>query len=272
MKKEPLVIFLKGLWVGGTMTVPGVSGGTMAIVMGVYDRLVHSISCFFQEPKKSILFLLEFAVGGMLGVIAFARLITMLLQNSVWGTAVEFFFVGAVAAGLPLIVRESKVEKVNWKVLICIAVGILLVVGIAQIPDGAFQLDQQVGAKGVLMQVLCGFVVAIALVFPGISASQMLYMFGIYDVIMNEIGNLNFVPLIPLAVGLFLGIILTTKLIERLIQVYPKETYMVILGFVVASVWELFPGFVEFLNIRCILLGIAGFVVVYFFSSRELSS
>lgn len=269
MGKETIITLLKGIWVGGTMTVPGVSGGTMAIVMGIYDKLVSSISSFFKKPKESAIFLISFCVGGLAGVILFARMITTLLADEIWGVPIQFFFVGAVAAGLPLIVKESKVVKVNWRVVLCILVGILLVVGIAQIPDGVFSVGNEGGMSGILLQLVCGFIVAIALVFPGISASQMLYMFGIYEGIMNNIANLQFLPLIPLALGLVIGIILTTKLIEKMLQKFPGATYMVILGFVLASVWELFPGISKLFNWRCLVLLVAGFMIIYWFSSRE---
>ena len=81
-QRENIKTLLKGAWVGGTMTVPGVSGGSMAMVLGIYDRLITSVSRIFKEPGKSIPFLLWFAVGGCAGIVLFSRGISLLLTKS----------------------------------------------------------------------------------------------------------------------------------------------------------------------------------------------
>lgn len=269
MGKNFLVTLLKGAWVGGTMTVPGVSGGTMAIIMGMYDDLISSVSSFFKNPKKHGLFLLAFSAGGVCGLILFARMMSVLLKDPVWGIPLGFFFVGAVAAGVPVLVRESKVKKINVKAIVCIIIGMILVMGIARIPQGSIAVGGDSGITGILMQFFCGIIIALALVLPGISASQMLYMFGIYDQIMNNVATFNFLPLIPIVLGLVAGILISTKIIERLINEFPRETYMVILGFVIASVYEIFPDLKELIQWRSVLLLVAGFVVITLISSRE---
>ena len=100
--RENTKILLKGAWVGGTMTVPGVSGGTMAMVLGIYDRLISSVSRVFKEPKQSIPFLLWFALGGAGGILLFSRGISLLLSSR-WEVPARFFFLGAVGGGIPLI-------------------------------------------------------------------------------------------------------------------------------------------------------------------------
>ena len=98
MNREGITTILKGMWIGGTMTVPGVSGGSMAMIMGIYDRLITSVSSFFKHPKESVTFLALFVGGAGLGMILFARLINTLLTGPA-DIPVRFFFLGAVAGG-----------------------------------------------------------------------------------------------------------------------------------------------------------------------------
>ena len=100
MKHFDWVTILKGMWVGGTMTVPGVSGGSMAMILGVYDRLIASVSGFFKEPVKSIVFLGQFVAGAGVGMVLFSRLITWLLTTRA-DIPLRFFFLGAVAGACP---------------------------------------------------------------------------------------------------------------------------------------------------------------------------
>ena len=108
--RENIKILLKGAWVGGTMTVPGVSGGTMAMVLGIYDRLISSVSRVFKEPKQSIPFLLWFALGGAGGILLFSRGISLLLSSR-WEVPARFFFLGAVGGGIPLIFKEAGIKE-----------------------------------------------------------------------------------------------------------------------------------------------------------------
>ena len=103
-----IVTFLKGLWVGGTMTVPGVSGGSMAILLGVYDQLIHAVNSFWKE-KTNLLFLLVFAGGGGLGMLLFSRGLLSLLER--YPLPLGYFFLGAVAGGIPLIFRSARVRE-----------------------------------------------------------------------------------------------------------------------------------------------------------------
>ena len=112
MNRDNVKIILKGMWIGGTMTVPGVSGGSMAMIMGVYDRLISSISSFFKEPAESMAFLLKFVLGAGTGMVLFSRFISYLFTTRA-DVPLRFFFLGAVAGGVPMIYREAGVKKLD---------------------------------------------------------------------------------------------------------------------------------------------------------------
>ena len=103
-------IILSGAFIGGTMTVPGVSGGTMAIIIGIYEQLLGAINGLKKNPKENIIFLIKFLLGACIGFLFFAKLITGLIDNDMTGGFVRFFFCGIVIGGIPLLVKKSEVK------------------------------------------------------------------------------------------------------------------------------------------------------------------
>lgn len=275
VKSESAITVLKGLWVGGTMTVPGVSGGSMAIIAGIYDKLLSSVGGIWKNPKESISFLVKFMIGALAGIFVFANIITMLLETRA-EIPLRFFFLGAVAGGIPLIMKEAKVIKFSPKLIIYIVAGFLCVWLIGMIPDGFFAVGT-VGIKGIIIQFAGGFLIAVALVLPGISASQMLYMLGIYETIMASVSAGKIFELIPISLGMLAGTFLTASFLEKLLNKYPTASYMIILGFMLGSIPELFPdisggtnGISIVLNIiLCVLSLICGFMLILKLSSLE---
>lgn len=231
---------IKGLFVGSTMLVPGVSGGSMAMILGIYDRLISAVSSFRKEPKRNMLFLILFSLGALFGMILFAKPILSAIER--WQQPMLYFFIGIVLGGIPLIIKKAQVTAFHWKLIVLPVIGAVSVFLLAQMPT----IDAQEGSSQImhiLMLIVAGFVSAIALVLPGISVSYMLLLLGMYDTTMRAISQLYFPFLLPLGIGLVLGIISTTKLLETLMNHYTQSTYLVIFGFVLGSVYEILPGF-----------------------------
>ena len=269
MDRDNLITILKGMWIGGTMTVPGVSGGSMAMILGVYDRLISSVSSFFKNPGKSMSFLVRFVLGAGVGMVLFSRFISFLFTTRA-DVPLRFFFLGAVAGGVPMIYREAGIRKISLGAVAYPVIGILGVVILALLPTGLFAPDGSFGPGDVLIQLAGGVIIAVGLVLPGISVSQMLYMLGIYEGIIKNISTLNILPLIPLGAGVLGGIFLTTKVLERLMQRHPQPTYLIILGFMFGSLPELFPGIPAGTDLAASLLaGAAGFAALYVMSVKE---
>ena len=262
-----LNVFLKGLIIGGTMTVPGVSGGSMAMILGIYERLISSISSFFKQIKENVIFLAIFLAGSGLGIFLFAKSLLSLMEA--YPLPVRYFFVGAVAGGIPMIFREATVKKVTWKTIAYLLIGIIAVSLIALLPNGLFS-SQNGGLAGILLQIIGGFIIAIALVLPGISVSQMLLMLGLYEEVMEAVSTLNVLTVLPLGIGVVTGILLTTKFLESAMKRYPQSTYLIVLGFILGSLPELFPGFSASIDqVIAIVTAIMGFFTVYLISKKE---
>ena len=150
MDRDNLITILKGMWIGGTMTVPGVSGGSMAMILGVYDRLISSVSSFFKNPGKSMSFLVRFVLGAGVGMVLFSRFISFLFTTRA-DVPLRFFFLGAVAGGVPMIYREAGVKRLDAKAFIYPAVGIALVALLALLPQGLFGPQEGAGLLGMLL-------------------------------------------------------------------------------------------------------------------------
>jgi len=270
---KQLEVFFKGLWIGGTMTVPGVSGGTMAILVGIYDRLIGAVSGLVPVRKKttlnSILFLTVFLLGAGLGMLLFAKLISGWWEQPVAGGYVRFFFLGAVAGGIPLILASAKVKKFSAWLIVLTVIGVCLVFGLTFLPEEMFSLETAGGVGSFLLKLAGGVILAIALVLPGVSASQMLYTLGIYEELIACISDLRIVPLIPLGIGTVIGILLVTKTLDLLMSKYPKQTFLIIFGFILGSLPELFPKDVDGNYLLCGVCVAVGFLLAYGIGKKE---
>ncbi|MGL4736264.1 MAG: DUF368 domain-containing protein [Cellulosilyticaceae bacterium] len=262
-----LILFLKGMCVGGTMLVPGVSGGSMAMILGVYDKLISSVNSLKKDFARNTLFLGIFALGGMIGILLFAKPLLTLIERHPMPTL--YFFIGAVAGGVPMIYKKAELSRFTWSGVVYPLLGLILIFLLGMLPANLFSA-QGAGLAHTLFLFVTGIIVAVALVLPGISVSYMLLLLGMYDQTMRAITELYLPYLLPLGFGLIAGILLTTSILEKAMTQYPKPTYLIILGFIVGSVVKIFPGFPsisEFLI--CGFMLVAGFMCIYTLSKQE---
>lgn len=271
---KSLMVFLKGLWIGGTMTVPGVSGGSMAMILNIYDRLISAIASFRRHPKRNALFLLKFAFGAVLGFVLFSKYILVPLMT-MFPMPVSYFFLGAVAGGAPMIYKTAGVKKFTASAIVYPVVGIILVLLIALIPSGLFSPSAGLSIGKIFLQLLGGIIIAAALILPGISVSQMLLMLGLYAELLEAVDTMNVLPFIPLGLGVVIGSVCCAKAMEKAMAKYPQPTYLIVFGFLLGSLPKLFPGFPVGWSIPiCVVAFIAGFSAIYFlqvFESKKIN-
>jgi putative membrane protein len=243
------------------MLVPGVSGGTMAILLGIYDDVIHAVSTLTQNPKKNLLLLGKFLLGSLLGIGLFARLVGYLVET--YPFPMLYFFLGAVAGGLPTLYKKAQIKKFNPLYLLYIVGGFVIVWLISLLPKDLVNLGAAINWATAIWLIIAGVIVAVALVLPGISASYMLLMLGLYQVTIDAIKNFNFLLLLPLAIGVIGGTLATTRVLENAMNNHTRATYLLIIGFVLASVLEIFPGFPAGWNwLICPLTLAAGFFFI----------
>ena len=172
--KKGLITAAKGVLVGGTMLVPGVSGGTMCILLGIYDQLIHAVSTFFQNMRSNFLLLLWFCAGSGLGMFLLSQPLFQLMEY--FPRPAGFFFMGAVAGSIPLTFQKAKVTKFTWHVPVFVVAGMVIVWGLAKLPT--MEQMEGGGLEQVLRLVIAGVVAAVALILPGISVSYLLLVFA----------------------------------------------------------------------------------------------
>lgn len=247
--KNNIILMLKGAVFGVANIIPGVSGGTIALTMGVYEDFISSISNFLKKPKKSLKFLLPFGIGAALSILLMSKLISFCLEKFPLPTTL--FFVGLILGGVPLLtkkVRKKKVKKTNLG-LFALTFSIVMLMFFMKSGNNLVNLAN----PNLLMYLILGLVGMIAaatMIIPGVSGSFVLMLLGFYEPIVNTVGDLtnfsnlghNLLILVPFGLGVVLGMILIAKLIEYLFKKYEIPTYYAILGFVIASIITLVIG------------------------------
>lgn len=232
--------FVKGFIIGSSMLIPGVSGGTMAIILGIYDDLIHAISTLKRDLRSNGLLLSQYGIAGILGIVLLSG--PMLNAVTSWQKPMMFLFLGAILGSFPPLYKKATANKVKQVNKGAAVVGAAIAYLITLFPKGLLDFEPGFHLYSFFMLVVAGVVIAIALVLPGISASYVLLMLGMYDLTLKAIRNFDIDYLIPLIIGTIAGTFLTAGIIEREMKRHPQFTYMLIIGFMIGSLLEVFPG------------------------------
>ncbi len=265
-----LKTIVKAFVVGSSMMIPGVSGGSMAMILGIYDRLIDAVPGLFakDERKSSFLFLLVFALSAMAGIVLVAKPLELLITRH--ALVMSYLFLGAVLGTVPMMVKKAKSQGFDPVSVFWIILGAAVVLSITLIPEGVFSPGLDMSAESLFLQFVGGVLVSVGLVLPGISTSYLLLVLGLYEPIVAALGSYEFLSLVPIAIGLVCGILGLTKILQIAMRRYPKPTYMMILGFLIASLREIYSGLPSGWTILfCLALLVAGFFLVYRLSLME---
>ncbi len=249
-----LMEIIKGMFVGIANVIPGVSGGTMAVSFGIYDKIISSVTNLFKDFKKSVKTLLPIAVGIAVGVIAFSFIITDLLKIQPFCTAAAF--TGLIVGGVPAIIaalKEGWQKDAKKSVPINVIVFIIFFAVSLAMPflngDSESGILLTADAGTMIKVFFLGIIAAATMVIPGVSGSLVLmilgYYFGIITAVKDFMTGLkeldfgvmwnNALVLAPFAIGCILGIFFISKLIEWLFNHYSSATFCGILGLIVTS-------------------------------------
>ncbi|MDD2435182.1 MAG: DUF368 domain-containing protein [Bacilli bacterium] len=261
--------FIKGVVIGSTMMVPGVSGGTMALILGIYDDLIHSISSFFKDVKKNLSFLMVVGIGGLLGLISISFIVDYGLKNFEY--PVKFLFLGIVIGGMPVLFKEADTKEKHWSDYLYAVIGVLIILlfSLFNSETSVIDLSDLGGTIQVLTLFITGIVIAIALILPGISTSFLLLTLGLYEPLLEAIKTIDFGFLMPIVIGVAFGVITTTKILENFLNKKPRQTYLLIIGFVLASTLEVFPGIPKGLDLLYAPIAfIIGYIIIRFVSIK----
>lgn len=260
LRHNPLPVLLKGLIVGSTMLVPGVSGGSMAMILNIYDPLLAAVSRFRSSPRTHLSLLVLFALGAGVGMLLFAGPLLGLISR--FPKPSLYFFLGAILGAVPAVCGQSGFHPFTWRQAAWTIIGLTAAALIGCLPENLIR--PQPGPFQPLLLAAAGFVSAAALILPGVSVSWFLMVLGLYEDLMRAIAAPDPVFLAPLAVGLLTGVFAVARSLDHTLQRHPRIARPVILGFVIGSALEIFPGSPEGIGwLVCIIATAAGFSAVY---------
>lgn len=244
------ILLLKGFIIGIAFIIPGVSGGTLAIYLGIYDKLLHAIGHIFTETKKSLTFLIPVFIGIGLSVVILAKILGYFIEKNSMITL--FFFMGLIIGGIPYLFKQIKGVKPKITHYISFVVAFILVILLLlyKINFTGSGIDQfTMSFVNFMLIFVLGLIASTTMIIPGISGSALLMVLGFYTAIVtNVIGEIfdfsslsyNLFVLIPFVLGAAVGIIVFSKVIEKLLKQYKSQTFYAIIGFIVASVIVIF--------------------------------
>ena len=247
--KEFIFNILKGIVIGISNVIPGVSGGTMMVSMGIYDKLIFLLTHFIKKMKEAIAMLIPLGIGMVLAIALFSKLFSDILFPK-FPVQTNLFFIGLILGGLPLIYGKVKGNKLKMPSIIAFIVFFVLVVGLAVIGEGSgATADTSFSVINVIKLFGVGVVAAATMVIPGVSGSMMMMVLGYYNTIIDTISALidalkafdiaaildTFTILVPFGIGAVIGVVVIAKLVEYVLKNFPLITYWAIIGLVVAS-------------------------------------
>ena len=284
MKKNNKVTFalrniICGIILGISNVIPGVSGGTMAVVMNIYDDILDAIS--IKKFVKHLFFLVTLVIGVAVGIVFFSKLIKLLFAS--YPAQTNFFFMGLIIGSIPLIYKKgtetSKLRPINI-IPFVLALALMIALFIMdQNTSGTLTITVPLSIGQWILLLVAGAMASFAMIIPGISGSMIMVIIGTYATVISAcadpFNSTNIAILIPVGIGMLGGLIGGIKLVKVLIAKAPQATYMAILGLIIGSFLSLWPKEAASLDaigiISSIVVFAVGFVIAFLFgrSTKE---
>lgn len=273
---------IKGIVIGLANIIPGVSGGTMAVSMGIYDKLIHSLTHLIKEFKKSILFLIPIFVGAGISVVGLSFVIPVMFEKFPFQT--NLLFIGLIVGGLPAVVKKVKGNSFHIGYGVAFLLFFLLVAGMAAMGETegkAAELSISFINMSKLFGV--GVIASATMVVPGVSGSMILLLLGYYNPIIQTIKefitalttwNLEELIrcsgiLVPFGIGVVIGIFAIAKIIEFIFERFPMHAYWAIIGLIAASpIAIVLAGELGAITVISVLTGIVTFAIGFIVSMK----
>lgn len=222
-------LFFKGILIGLGKIIPGVSGSMIAVSLGVYDKMINSISNIFVDFKNSAIFLFKIGLGIMLSILLMSKLLILALNNFYLPTIL--LFIGLIIGGIPQLIKTAK-EKIS-----IINVGLLIFPLILFLVIDIFTSKVNINIEmNIFNMIWLGILEAISMIIPGISGTAIMLMLGVYEGILNMFTDINkMLFLIFFIIGVLLGVVLCSKIISRILGKHKISFYYLIIGFIFSS-------------------------------------
>lgn len=239
-----LKTILSGVLIGTGVILPGVSGSVLAIMLGIYDKVIYLLNDKNKKLINKFIELLPLLIGIVIGIIVFGNIILKFINK--YEVQIKYIFIGLILGGVPILKNEikQKNEKINYKLVVITFICSLVLFLLPSISNINTNNN-----FSFLNMFLGGFLYISGKIIPGISSSFFLMILGLYNYILGIMSNplslrvKDLINLIPFILGVLLGFLILIKLINYLLNNHFTKTYSIIIGFVLGSIIAIFPGF-----------------------------
>ena len=247
--KEFILNILRGMVIGLSNVIPGVSGGTMMVSMGIYDKLIFVLTHFIKKFKEAVMLVIPIGIGMLLAIALLSKAFSEVLFPN-YPVQTNLFFIGLIIGSLPIIYKKVKGKKTGFGCILAFAAFFVLVVGMAMMGEGVDTgADVSLSLVNIIKLFAVGVIAAATMVIPGVSGSMIMMILGYYNTIIDSInGFINALIafdiaqiiaycgiLVPFGIGVVIGIVAVAKLIEFVLKKYSQIAYWAIIGLIVAS-------------------------------------
>ncbi|WP_404457516.1 DUF368 domain-containing protein [Oceanobacillus kapialis] len=261
----------RGMMMGASDVIPGVSGGTIAVLLGIYDRLIAAINGLMsKEWKKQLGFLIPLGIGVGTAILLLSKLIEWLFEHYPGPT--QFFFLGLIIGILPYLFHEAEAKRTfKWNHVMLLLIGAIIVGSMVFLDAGEAAVITTLDTKTYILLFFSGFIASSAMILPGISGSFMLLIIGVYPTIIGAISNLQLDIIAVTGVGIVLGLVFMSKIINYFLTHFRTGTFAIIIGLVIGSIFVVYPGFpvtTSFLILSVVTFA-AGLFVAYILGRVE---
>ena len=242
-----VILIIKGIIIGFAKVMPGVSGSILAISMGVYDKGINAITRFFDNIKENIRFLFFIGIGIFTAIILGSNIVYYLLNN--YYVITMLFFMGLIFGSTPKIIEKIDKTKKGYTVSIVTFIIITLLTTTSVSNDNI--------NRSLIIYLFSGLIDAFGMVVPGISSTALLMTIGTYNSIIYSLAIIDLTILIPYGIGIFIGIIITSIIINYLFKKYNNLTFSFILGVVLSTLVILIYKIITYnSNIKLLVIGL----------------
>ncbi|MCI5733015.1 MAG: DUF368 domain-containing protein [Tenericutes bacterium] len=265
-----IYIILCGLLIGSFMVMPGVSGLVIAVILGLYEKIISSATNLFKDFKNNFLFLLFLGIGVLIGCIWVSNILILFYEK--YESITKLLFIGLILGGTPYLIKQINKPQKTKNILI-ILFTLLGSLSLFVLSKSILSFNLNVKTDNYLLSSIClflsGFIYSIGKVIPGISSSFLLMIIGMYEYVLSVIAHPITVGLADIKnfiwfiLGLFLGVIILLKTINNLLDKHHDIMYCIITGFVIGSLPILIPNNLDFNFMIGILFGVLGFIFTY---------
>ena len=238
--------------------LPGISSGVFCVIFGIYEKLLDSVLNFTKDIKNNIKFLTPILIGCFLGYFIFGNILNYCLFE--FPVQSKSIFIGLILGSIPSLIKDVN-KKTHFKLSNLFFLLISIFIGILSIFLESFLEINTIENINYLYLFLCGFLMSIGIIVPGVSSTIILMILGVYSIYLNSISNFYLPTLIPIGFGVIIGSFFFMRLTKYLLDYHYSSTFYSIIGFTVGSIFILIPTFYSALDF---LIGILCAILRFF--------